>query len=129
MNLEELKQAIVKETGIPASLLKGETIEENIALAKALLAYKKEVNATKPQTTAEQFRSWTTQQIGSEQIDTTAEILTRIEQQAKEEFYNHPGTNESKQAETNTATGKTTKQQFAEWLGLQTSFNAHNSIY
>lgn len=45
MTLEELKQTIEQNTGIPAYLLTGETTEENIAQAKALLAYRSEARS------------------------------------------------------------------------------------
>ena len=40
-NAEFIRQEIEKVSGVPASLLTGETLEENIAQAKAMLAYKK----------------------------------------------------------------------------------------
>ncbi len=65
MTIEEIKQTIEQHTGVPASLLTGETAEENIAQAKALIAYKRELIAYKreyeqqrPKTTAEQFSDW-----------------------------------------------------------------------
>lgn len=62
MTVEEMKQAISDRTGIPVILLTGETAEENIIKAKALLAYKKEkeaeISATTAQTTKNQFSDW-----------------------------------------------------------------------
>ena len=58
MTIEELKQTIEQRTGVPASFLTGETAEENIAQAKALLAYKREAQQQRPKTTAEQFSDW-----------------------------------------------------------------------
>lgn len=52
MDISNIKAEIEKQTGIPASLLNGETVEENIAQAKAILAYKQ-----KSGTEAEQFAS------------------------------------------------------------------------
>jgi len=67
MIIEEIKLEIEKQTGVPASLLKGETVEENIAQAKALLAYKQEhaepTAPQQPQTPAEQFAGWFEQQL------------------------------------------------------------------
>lgn len=48
MTIEELKQTIEQRTGVPASFLTGETAEENIAQAKALLAYKREAQQQRP---------------------------------------------------------------------------------
>ena len=48
MELEAFKNQVEKETGVPASLLTGETPEEISARAKALLAYKKEHEVKTP---------------------------------------------------------------------------------
>lgn len=60
MNLEELKNEIAKQTGVPAALLKGETLEENIARAKALLAFRREKYGIpeEPKSTAQLFAEW-----------------------------------------------------------------------
>ena len=61
MTIEELKRTIEQHTGVPASLLTGETAEENIAQAKAMLAYKaehEEHERQRSRTIAEQFGEW-----------------------------------------------------------------------
>ena len=58
MTIDELRQEIEQRTGVPASLLTGETLEENIAQAKALLAFKKEGNDNRKKSTGEQFVDW-----------------------------------------------------------------------
>lgn len=66
MDISNIKAEIEKQTGVPASLLNGETVEENIAQAKAILAYKQEAGTEapqEPQTPAEQFASWFEQQL------------------------------------------------------------------
>ena len=59
MNLEEMKKYIEEATGVPADkLLTGDTPEENMAKAKAILAYVKYTGgtgATQKKTTREQF--------------------------------------------------------------------------
>ena len=74
MTLDELKQSIEQRTGVPASLLHGETAEENIAQAKALLAYKRECEQQRPKTTAERFAEWAGEQLEDRQRQ-TAEAL------------------------------------------------------
>ncbi len=43
--LQRIKESINRRTGVPASLLTGETAEEVVARAKAVLAYKREHEA------------------------------------------------------------------------------------
>ena len=65
MTIDNFKQEVSKNTGIPANLLNGETEEEVVAFARALTAYKKE-NESQPQkkTTAQQFSEWLGAQMG-----------------------------------------------------------------
>lgn len=63
MTIDELKQTIEQRTGVPASLLTGETIEENIAQAKTLLELKRERAAQRPGNTKDQFSKWLGDQI------------------------------------------------------------------
>lgn len=58
MTLDEMRQEISRRTGVPAEILTGETAEEQIAQAKAMLAYKKESGGAVKKTEAEQFREW-----------------------------------------------------------------------
>ena len=58
MTIEELKQRIEDRAGVPVSLLTGETAEEIIANAKAMLAFKRENETQRPKTTREQFTEW-----------------------------------------------------------------------
>ena len=61
ISLDDFKKEIQTRTGVPASLLTGETSEEVIARAKALIAYRREVSAQdqpQAQTTAQQFADW-----------------------------------------------------------------------
>lgn len=52
------RQDLEKVTGVPATLLTGDTIEENLALAKALNAYKDSMQAQEPTTPAGKFAAW-----------------------------------------------------------------------
>ena len=79
MAYEELKQEIERLTGVPANLLTGETAEENINQAEALLAYKRRLEASRPKSTKEQFGEWFNAQLGRDSLqdgtnDTTAAI-------------------------------------------------------
>ncbi len=57
MLIEDLKNQISEQTGVPVSLLTGETAEETISQAKALIMYKKETD-TIPKNKREQFADW-----------------------------------------------------------------------
>lgn len=73
MNGLEIREQISEKSGVPVDLLTGDTLEENVAQAKALLAYKRECEniqgnsesgtnqITRPQTTKEQFANWLNQ--------------------------------------------------------------------
>lgn len=70
MTLDKFKDAVERRTGVPASLLSGETEEEVIARAKALLVLKRESAAKALErtgsTTADHFRDWYATQTGEE---------------------------------------------------------------
>lgn len=123
MTLEELKQEIAERTGVPALLLTGETAEENIAQAKALLAYKRDAEADtqRPRSTTEQFTDWLTARDGIEQPDTAGQALADIEEQARVEAGGYPMTRDA--GEANYTPSKNTKEQFAEWVSGRTAFD------
>jgi len=72
MTIDELKQELEQKTGVPATLLHGESAEENIAQCKALLAYKRDQGE---QSTAVQFADWSArffgEQTGHEKAEAT----------------------------------------------------------
>ena len=124
-NIDEIKQAIEQRAGVPASLLTGETAEEVIATAKALLAYKKETDAQRPRSMAEQFSDWMNAREGIEQPDTAAQALADIEKAARVEAGGYPMTRDAGEA---LYTSKAdVKEQFAEWLGKKTAFDPFKS--
>ena len=83
MTIEELKQAIEQQTGVPAALLNGETAEENIAQAKAVLAYRKEQEAQRTRTTSEQFGEWFNAIQGIEEQDAAGAALEALAEAAR----------------------------------------------
>lgn len=125
MNIEELKQAIEQRAGVPASLLTGETAEENIALAKAFLAYKKEYAAKQPKSTREQFADWFNKQQGIEPQDTAAQALAEIEEQARIDAGGYPRIADGGNvlAGGHLPDGRPASEQFADWAGQQMAFN------
>lgn len=137
MTIEELKQQIEQRAGVPASLLTGETAEEVVARAKAVLAYKREYEAQRPKTAREQFADW----IGAQQEDKdrrTAELLGRhyeappadpagaalaeVAEAYRVEAGGYPMTKDSGEV-ANMPDPRPAREQFAEWFGQKTAFD------
>ena len=137
MTTEEVKQLIEQRTGVPASLLTGETVEENIAAAKALLAYKREHDKGRTKSTREQFADW----LGAQQEDKdrrTAELLGRhyeappadpagaalaeVAEAYRVEAGGYPMTKDGGEG-TNMPDPRPAREQFAEWFGQKTAFD------
>lgn len=125
MNLEELKQTIEKETGVPASLLKGETVEENIAQAKALLIYRQTAEAKRPKTTTEQFIDFMNAREGTEQPDTTGQALASIEEAARIDAGGYPIIKDNGFVETGSQ--KSARDAFAEFASKKLAFDPFRS--
>lgn len=136
MTTEEVKQEIAQSTGIPVTLLTGETAEENIAQAKALLAYKREHEAQRTKTTSEQFSDWLDKRgadLGSleagrgiQNQDTAGQALAEIEKQARLDAGGYPTVQEGS-ADNADIDGGSTKDHFADWIGRQLSYNPFNN--
>lgn len=60
MELDQINALISEKTGVPAALLDGQTAEENIAKARAIIEYRSKANpsAERKLTTNEQFAAW-----------------------------------------------------------------------
>ena len=58
MDREQLIAKIEKETGLPAVCLTGETEEEIVAQAKALLAFRREQDAQRVHSLRDQLEEW-----------------------------------------------------------------------
>lgn len=127
MNLDELKQTIELKTGVPAEFLKGETVEENIAQAKAFIAYKKRVEAIRPKTPREQFADWLGMETEEEQQDTASDTLDQIAEQARLDAGGYPILRDGGSVNVNTGDGRSAREQFNEWIGQKTAFNPYNN--
>lgn len=123
MNIDEIKQEIEKRTGVPASLLNGETAEENIAQAKALLAYKREAEAERPKSTREQFTEWLNAQQNAEAQDTAGAALAQIEERARIEAGGYPILKDNGGAGVDPGDSRTARQQFTEWAEKALAFD------
>ncbi len=78
VNIDELRQVIEQRTGVPASLLSGDTVEENISQAKLFLAFKKDYEAQRAKSTSEQFEAWYKSQEGLEDPDESDLVLDEV---------------------------------------------------
>lgn len=127
MTIEELKKAIEERAGVPASFLTGETLEENIAQAKALLAFKKERgNDPQQQRSAkDQFADWLDAQLGIEPQDAIAiasAALAEIEEATRNEALGYPIIKDAGQIPGEKQPDfRSTHEQFTEWFNIKIS--------
>ena len=132
MTLDELKQEITQRTGVPAVLLTGETAEENIAQAKAFIAYKREVlansQAQQPKTAREEFIEWTRAQSGEDPQDQTGEILAEIEERARIEAGGYPIVNDDGGEFTPIGDTRPAVEQFKDWVGKQRALDPFRNV-
>lgn len=123
MTIEELRQEIAQRAGVPANLLTGETVEENIAQARALLAYKRDMEEQEqPEDTAGQFARWLRTNDGIERTDGAA--LDDIAKQARMEAGSYPEVEDGGTPYINGRAAPDTRpaaEQFSEWLQEQTA--------
>lgn len=123
MTIDELKQAIEQRTGVPAALLNGETAEENIALAKTLLAYKKEHEAQRPKSTSELFAEWFTAKQGIETRDAAGEAMADIEEAVRVEAGGYPIVKDATMDYRPLPDSRPAREQFAEWFSKKTAWD------
>ena len=120
MTLEELKQIIEQRAGVPASLLKGETAEETVIQAKALLAYKREYDEERHKTPREQFAEW----LGADDAARAEADTAMAEIEAATSSY--PDVRDGGSAYTTDrrpADARSAAEQFTEWFNGQSSFD------
>lgn len=126
MTIDELKQQIEQRTGVPASLLNGETAEENIAQAKAMLAYKKQHEAERPKSNAEKFGEWFRAAQGIEEQDAAGAALQEVAEAYRVEAGGYPSVHDGGNPYINGKEApdpRPAREQFAEWFSDKTAFN------
>lgn len=121
MELDALKQLISDKTGIPKDMLTGETAEENVARAKALLAYKKEQgqDSREPKSTREQFKEWCerTQLDVPQQEDPFHAALAGLEEVERLHVRAYPEVKDGGSASQEFMyDGRSTRDKFEDWL-------------
>jgi len=126
MTVAEYKQAIIESTGIPEKLLDGETPEEILASAKAILAYKKQEESRRQKTTGEQFSEWLHTVQGDEEKDTAKEAITTLAEAARVNAGGYPIVADGGNPYINGASmpdPRTPQEQFTEWFKQNTAFD------
>lgn len=128
MNHEEFKKLISKKTYIPIPLLTGETPEEDIAIARALVAFRAE-HDKEFKTTRQQFAEYLAELDGVEVQSDTQKAINELEDSLRTSLSadmaqpSYPRVTDLGEANVQTGDGRPTNEQFAEWLGQQTAFD------
>lgn len=108
MTIEDLKKKIEEKTGVPAILLNGESLDENITQAKALISYKRKEERKKNENTRDQFALWC-----DPESDPDLQAINAIETEMQKETIindDQSGSGEKKHQEN-------AKEAFVSWLG------------
>lgn len=114
MDITEVKSSLSERLGMPISLFDGESPEEDIAKAKALCAYKKEHEQSKPKNTREQFGEYMDAQMGIERSDESQMIIREIEESIQSGSESYPVIKDS--GETNIGDTRPPQEHFKEWF-------------
>jgi hypothetical protein len=123
MTNEEIKQEIAQRTGIPADLLTGETAEENIVRAKALLAFRRNNAQGTPKSTKEQFAAWFREVSGQDpQEDGSMQALKAYEEELRIANGGCPRLSDTGELQ-NMPDGRTPQEAFSEWFQGRTAFD------
>lgn len=127
MTIEEVKQTISEQTGIPVNLLTGETIEDNIARAKALILYRQEkAQEQQPLGIRQQFAKCVNDAFGTDQGEAAAselQALTDLESSLLGVPKVQDGGSLTADQEPDQ---RTTAEKFADWVGKQLEYNPFN---
>lgn len=128
--LNELRWKIEDSTGIPAELLKGETVEENISLAKALIVYRAEQEKQRPKDISEQFAEYfkklNGESVASDPGADAMMALLEIEKSYSGDRYSYPSVADGGNPFINGKTipdARTPEEQFGDFFRERTVFN------
>ena len=118
MTIDELRKAIEEATGVPASLLTGETADENISQAKTLMAYKRESEAQQSASPREQFEAWILANSGIEPADAAGAALADLQEEISSAAGRYPAVKDGGNPYINGRTApdpRPAREQFTEW--------------
>ena len=125
MELEQINALISERTGVPAALLDGQTAEENIAKARAIIEYRSKANpsAERKLTTNEQFAAWLDAAYGEPQDtnkDPAAAELDRIAEELRIANGGYPQMEDGGEVDPSRfPDSRPASAQFAEWFREQ----------
>lgn len=121
MKTEYIKREIESRTGVPASLLVGESAGEVIAQAKALLALRRESDEHQlPQTTQETFAKWFDENYGENEPkeDAANAALNELENS----LLGSPVVTDGGEVN-DMSDSRPAREQFAEWFDKAMSYD------
>lgn len=130
----DIKDTIEKYSGIPAAILTGKTVEENISQAKTILNFKRDLEEQRPKSNAEKFEEWAAAagvgMVTETKNDKALKAIEEIAEQERVKAGGYPYTPDYGEIKIN-ADGRSTREQFEEWFSEKTAFNpfeAKNNI-
>lgn len=127
MTTEELKQAIEKQTGIPAALIAADTAEGIIGQARSILAYRQDLDRQRSKNTREQFAEWVRDLSGMEEPDTASAALEEIAEAARVDAGGFPRVRDGSIDSGSIPDPRPMREQFAEWFLKETAFDPMKS--
>ncbi len=122
MILDELKTIIEQKTGIPTDLLSGETAEDIISSARALLDLKRREEMKREKPTREQFAEWFSAVQGEELSDPESIALEKIAEVVRSDNGGYPMPRDGGDV-TDLPDMRPTREKFREWFEDKTAFD------
>lgn len=127
MKNDEIKNLISEKTGVPAEMLTGETAEENLEKARALLSWYKENKEAAPDP-REQFASWIREQTGQPEAETPEAALDVIAEAVRIDNGGYPNVNCGPgNVYLDNSDPRPPAEQFREWFYNKSSFDPFSS--
>lgn len=124
MTVEEMKLEISDRTGIPLTMIQGDTPGEALAFARSLIEYKNSIDDQEPKSNAEKLGVYLFGE--NESSNTELESLECIEKQYNYEQGGYPVFRDNGNVLINGVSfgdPRSPGEQFAEWFGNKTAFN------
>lgn len=113
--MADIKNLIEQRAGVPAHLLTGETNEEIIASAKALLAYRRD--AAPHGSTRERFAAWFNQSYNAEAVNAqSAAAFAALAEIERQQAGGYPEIRDGQPQNFTPGDGRPTREQFAEYM-------------
>ena len=120
MELEELKEQISIRTGIPTSLLTGDSEKGILNQARALMAYKAEGEKERQKSTSEQFSEWFKAVSGNEDPE-ASDPLSDIAEQVRVDSGEFPVISDT--GEVNMGSHKSASEELADFIKRKAVFD------